>query len=51
MTLVLKDLKKVNFAIILNSNFKKQKLNEEANQYFSLEKGVMSYLKIYQKIC
>lgn len=48
---VLKDLKKVNFGIILNSNFKKQKLNEGANQYFSLEKGVMSYLMIYQKIC
>jgi hypothetical protein len=48
---VLKDLNKVNFDIILNSNFKKQKLNEGANQYFSLEKGVMSYFKIYQKIC
>ena len=48
---VLKDLNKVNFNIILNSNFKKQKLIEGANQYFSLEKGVMSYLKIYEKIC
>ena len=48
---VLKDLNKVNFKNILNSNFKKQKLIEGANQYFSLEKGVMSYLKIYQKIC
>jgi glycosyltransferase involved in cell wall biosynthesis len=48
---VLKDLNKVNFDIILNTNFKKQKLIEGANQYFSLEKGVMSYLKIYRKIC
>ncbi len=48
---VLKDLNKVNFEIILNANFKKQKLIEGANQYFSLEKGVMSYLKIYRKIC
>ena len=48
---VLKDLNKVNFEIILNANFKKQKLIEGANQYFSLEKGVISYLKIYRKIC
>ncbi len=48
---VLKDLNKVNFDIILNTNFKKQKLIEGANQYFSLEKGVISYLKIYRKIC
>jgi glycosyltransferase involved in cell wall biosynthesis len=47
---VLKDLNKVNFGIILNSNFKKQKLKEGANQYFSLKKGVMSYQKIYEKI-
>tara|TARA_B100000768_G_scaffold107516_1_gene99797 strand:- start:2491 stop:3627 length:1137 start_codon:yes stop_codon:yes gene_type:complete len=47
---VLKDLNKVNFGIILNSNFKKQKLKEGANHYFSLKKGVMSYQKIYEKI-
>jgi hypothetical protein len=47
---ILKDLNKVNFDIILNSNFKKEKLKEGANQYFSLDKGVELYLNIYEKI-
>ena len=48
---VLNDISKVNLDYILNISFKKQKLNEIANQYFSLDKGVMSYQTIYEKIC
>ncbi len=48
---VLNDISKVNLDYILNISFKKQKLNEGANQYFSLDKGVMSYQTIYEKIC
>jgi glycosyltransferase involved in cell wall biosynthesis len=48
---ILNDFNKINFDKILNTNFKKQKLKEGANQYFSLEKGVMSYEKIYKVIC
>lgn len=48
---ILNDFNKINFDKILNTNFKKQKLKEGANQYFSLEKGVMSYENIYKVIC
>ena len=48
---ILNDFNKINFDNILNTNFKKQKLKEGANQYFSLEKGVMSYENIYKVIC
>jgi glycosyltransferase involved in cell wall biosynthesis len=48
---ILNDFNKINFDKILNTNLKKQKLKEGANQYFSLEKGVMSYEKIYKVIC
>lgn len=48
---ILNDFNRINFDKILNTNFKKQKLKEGANQYFSLEKGVMSYEKIYKVIC
>jgi glycosyltransferase involved in cell wall biosynthesis len=47
---ILNDFNKINFNKILNTNFKKQKLKEGANQYFSLEKGVISYEKIYKEI-
>ena len=48
---VLNDISKVNLDYILNISFKKQKLNEGAKDYFSLNKGVKSYNKIYEKIC
>ena len=48
---ILNDISKVNLDYILNISFKKQKLNEGAKDYFSLNKGVKSYNKIYEKIC
>ena len=48
---ILNDINKVNFDTIINANFKKQTLNDGANQFFSLKKGVISYKYIYEKIC
>ena len=48
---ILNDINKVNFDTIIDANFKKQTLNEGANQFFSLNKGVISYKYIYEKIC
>ena len=48
---ILNDINKVNLDNIFNTNFEKQILYEGAKDYFSLNKGVKSYNKIYEKIC
>ena len=49
--IVINDFNQPNLGIILNTRFKKQKLIDGAIEYFSLDKGSMSFNKIYKKIC
>ena len=48
---VLNDFNKVNLDNVFNTSFEKQKLIDGAIEYFSLDKGSMSFKNIYKKIC
>ena len=48
---VVPNINELNLELILNKTFEKINLVEGAHDYFSLEKGIASYYKIYQKIC
>ena len=49
--IVINDFNQPNLGVILNTRFKKQKLIDGAIEYFSLDKGSMSFKNIYTKIC
>ena len=48
---VVQDVNNINAKEILSRNFEKKDMTLGAHDYFSLEKGIASYQKIYSELC